>query len=145
MKVFTKCGESKSLDNFGVQSANKDGLMYHCKKCVSEYHKARYSDPRYKDYQRDSSLRASYGISLEEYNLMLDEQGGVCAICKLPERRKHPKTSDPMLLAVDHDHITGQVRALLCSTCNIMLGHAQDDISILTSAIQYLIEWGVKI
>jgi hypothetical protein len=49
-----------------------------------------------------------------------------------------------MMLAVDHDHETGQVRALLCSTCNIMIGHAQDDVSILARAIQYLSEWGVR-
>lgn len=142
MKTCTKCNIKKSVDNYGVQSANKDGLMYYCKSCVSEYHKNRYSDPKYKDYQRNSSLKATYGISLEEYNIMLDVQGGVCAICELPESRKHPKTTDPMLLAVDHDHKTGQVRSLLCSTCNIMLGHAKDDINILAKAIQYLTEWG---
>lgn len=143
-KVCTRCKEEKPLDNFGKQSKNKDGLMYICKSCVSEYHKARYADPKYKDYQRNISLKATYGITLDEYNIMLDEQGGVCAICEQPERRKHPRTSDPMLLAVDHDHNTNQVRALLCSTCNIMLGHAQDDISILAKAIQYLTEWEVR-
>lgn len=143
-KVCTKCKVDKPLSEYGKQSANKDGLMYYCRTCVSEYHKARYNDPKYKDYQRNTSLRATYGITLEEYRIMLDEQGGVCAICKLPERRKHPRTSDPMLLAVDHCHNTNQVRGLLCSTCNIMLGHAQDDIKILAQAIQYLTEWEVK-
>ena len=144
MKRCTKCKVEQPLENYGRQSANRDGLSYHCKTCVSAYGKARYNDPKYKDYQRNTSLRATYGITLDEYNLMLDLQGGVCAICKQPERRKHPRTSDPMLLAVDHCHSTGKVRSLLCSTCNIMLGHAQDDIKILAQAIQYLTEWEVK-
>jgi hypothetical protein len=143
-KTCTKCNIAKPLEEFGKQSANKDGLMYYCKSCIREYHKARYADPKYKDYQRNTSLMATYGITLEDYHIMLDEQGGVCAICGLPERRKHARTDDPMFLAVDHDHNTGQVRALLCSTCNIMLGHAQDDVSILARAIQYLTEWEVK-
>jgi hypothetical protein len=144
MKTCTKCRVEQPLSNFHRQAANKDGLTYYCKTCTGEYHKLRYNDPRYKDYQRNSSLKASYGITLEEYNMMLDEQGGVCAICQMPERRKHPRTDDPMLLAVDHDHVTGQIRGLLCSTCNIMLGHAQDSIATLASAIQYLTEWEVK-
>lgn len=144
MKMCTKCKIEQPLENFGNNKSYPDGLAYYCKSCTSAYHKARYNDPKYKDYQRDSSLRATYGISLEEYRMMLDEQNGVCAICEQPERRKHPKSSDPMLLAVDHDHVTGQIRSLLCATCNFMLGHAQDDVSILAKAIQYLTEWEVK-
>lgn len=144
MKTCTKCGVEQPLENYGVMNASRDGLTYHCKNCVGAYHKARYDDPKYKDYQRNSSLRETYGISLEEYRAMLDAQRGLCAICALPERRRHPRTSDPMMLAVDHDHVTNKVRQLLCSTCNIMIGHAQDDINILAKAIEYLSKWEVK-
>lgn len=89
-KVCIKCGVDKPLSEYGKQSANKDGLYYHCKECVSTYHKARYNDPKYRDYQRVTSLRATFGISLEEYELMLNEQGGVCAICKKEETKIHP-------------------------------------------------------
>lgn len=143
MKRCTKCGVEKPLSEYGRQSANKDGLMYHCKECVRLYHKARYNDPKYRDYQRDSSLRATYGISLEEYNLMLDEQGGVCAICGEEERRLHPKTQEQQMLSVDHCHETNQIRGLLCADCNFMLGNAKDNISTLAKAIQYLASWEV--
>jgi hypothetical protein len=142
-KVCTRCGVDKPLSEYGRQSANKDGLYYHCKECVSAYHKARYNDPKYKDYQRNSSLQATFGISLEKYNLMLDEQGRACAICGREEFRIHPKTGETKALSVDHCHSTGQIRGLLCSDCNFLLGNAKDSISTLASAIQYLSRWEV--
>lgn len=142
-KVCTKCGIDKPLSEYGIQTANKDGLMYYCKECVRAYHKTRYNNPKYRDYQRDSSLRASYGISLEEYKIMLDEQGGVCAICGEVERRRHPKTDEVQMLSVDHCHETNQIRGLLCADCNFMLGNSKDNIETLARAIQYLARWEV--
>lgn len=141
MKTCTKCGLDKPLSEYGRQSANKDGLSYHCKTCVSAYHKARYNDPKYKDYQRDTSLRSKYGISIEEYRLMLDEQGGVCAICGEEERRLHHGSNEQQMLSVDHCHDSNQIRGLLCADCNFMLGNAKDNVAILAKAIQYLAGW----
>jgi hypothetical protein len=59
---------------------------------------------------RASSLKRRYGITPEQYQKMLDRQGGICAICGRP-----PKT---LRLSVDHDHRTGRVRGLLCYQCN---------------------------
>jgi hypothetical protein len=63
---------------------------------------------------RARHLKQAYGISLDEYNTMLSSQAGLCAICGRPPGRRN--------LAVDHDHQTGTVRALLCFSCNIALG-----------------------
>lgn len=89
-------------------------------------------------------LRHHYGISLTEYNRMLAEQNGCCAICHKPEtttRRGKLRT-----LGVDHDHSCcpgsrscGKcIRGLLCSRCNGGLGCFGDDPSLLTTALEYL-------
>lgn len=79
---------------------------------------------------RDAYLRARYGITAEEYDRMLAEQGGVCAICHRPQTGKR--------LAVDHDHSTGAVRKLLCVACNVSLGALGEDVERLMAAISYI-------
>lgn len=59
-------------------------------------------------------------------------QGGKCGICEKPP--PVPGAS----FAVDHNHTTGKVRGVLCASCNAMLGHAKDDITILVRGIRYL-------
>lgn len=70
------------------------------------------------------------GLSPADYQAMLDEQGGVCAICGDPP--------GVQALAVDHDHATGYVRGLLCTNCNHLLGKAKDNRTVLEAAIAYL-------
>lgn len=75
-------------------------------------------------------INNTYGITAEEYQIILDYQGGVCAICQHAKgiRRK---------LAVDHDHATGLVRGALCNTCNrVVIGRYNRQ--SLTRAIEYL-------
>lgn len=83
---------------------------------------------------RGYQLKAKYGITLEDYERMLESQNGVCAICRTlgsqPRRQ---------FLCVDHCHETKKVRGLLCSDCNSMLGYARDQVIILEAAIAYLI------
>jgi hypothetical protein len=81
-------------------------------------------------------LKANFDISLDDYNEMLVSQSGVCAICKQPETKI--RNGLVTMLAVDHDHVTGVIRGLLCHRCNILLGHCNDNVSILASAISYL-------
>jgi len=66
---------------------------------------------------RDANYRNNYGIGLPDYERLLAQQGGRCAICgadKPSAKRQN--------FAVDHDHVTGQVRGLLCIRCNSHLG-----------------------
>lgn len=107
------------------------------------YMKAWYADPlkakakkkkdneRYRNSAREIIL-AKHGITVEEYETMLSSQGGVCAICNGPPRGRWNR------YAVDHDHKTGKVRGLLCSTCNQALGLFRDDMQILQKAKNYL-------
>jgi hypothetical protein len=80
-------------------------------------------------------LKQKFGLSIERFNEMLIEQNGVCAICK-------EKNFGDLRLAVDHDHITKQVRSLLCTACNGMLGLAKDRPGILRLGADYLEKWG---
>lgn len=78
--------------------------------------------------ERARNLQKKYGVSLETYQQMVLAQGGRCAICQEP--------SAP--LCVDHNHATKKVRALLCKSCNLMLGNAKEDQARLARAIEYL-------
>lgn len=89
---------------------------------------------------RDSNIKKNYeGMeSMECYNKMLESQNGLCKICNQPSKQKSNNGKSIKSLAVDHCHITGKVRGLLCGDCNSMLGYAKDSINILKSAIEYL-------
>lgn len=88
------------------------------------------------DYNKNMFLKRRYGISIDRYNEMLAEQGGCCAICAKAERNEI--NGRVLALAIDHDHTTGAVRALLCSACNTALGLFRDDPALLGVAIAYL-------
>ena len=81
------------------------------------------------------NIQRNYGITREEYRTVYFRQGGVCAICKQPER-----TERNMLLAVDHDHVTGHFRGLLCSHCNRAIGLLRDSPKIIEAAARYVKE-----
>ncbi len=85
---------------------------------------------------KERNMKNWYGISLDEYNNLLEKQKGLCAICGKPERAK--RNGILKRLAVDHDHKTGKVRKLLCTSCNTAIGKVNEDISILTNMIEYL-------
>lgn len=84
---------------------------------------------------RESALYRNYGITKAEYDALYKSQGGVCAICKQPE--KVSRRGRPPVLSVDHGHLTGQVRGLLCSDCNIGVRHIEKSDFVIASA-QYL-------
>lgn len=87
---------------------------------------------------KDASLRKTYGIGIEEYKQMQDAQNNKCVICKREETALNPRTKKPRDLAVDHCHVSGEVRGLLCTECNRGLGGFKDDIELLEKAILYL-------
>ena len=86
--------------------------------------------------RRGKHVMRNFGITVEQYQQMLSEQNGVCAICKNPETCKQGGVL--MALAVDHDHATGRVRQLLCRSCNVGLGNYNDDPDLLQTAAEYL-------
>lgn len=75
------------------------------------------------------TIKSRYGVTEEQYNRMAKAQGGVCAICgTVPTKR----------FSIDHNHVTKQVRGLLCNKCNMGLGYFKDSISSLEAAAKYL-------
>jgi hypothetical protein len=80
--------------------------------------------------------RRRYGISEAEYQELLEKQAGVCAICGREEAATY--RGKIKRLAVDHDHETEEIRGLLCSNCNRMIGLAAEDPAVLQNAIRYL-------
>jgi hypothetical protein len=79
-------------------------------------------------WQRKNVFQKVYGISMADYEAMFERQGGACAICK--------RTG--VTLCVDHCHLTGEVRGLLCSQCNSAIGFCSDDPAVLQAAAAYL-------
>jgi len=85
-----------------------------------------------KDKDKNSKLKIKYGITLEQYEVMLEQQKGCCKICKTPQNELKRN------LAVDHCHNTGQIRGLLCHKCNTLIGSAKESKEILLKVIEYL-------
>ena len=99
-------------------------------------YKLKSQDPAYKKRQSLKHRCKTRGITLEQYDAMQDAQGGLCAICGQPERRKHKGVTCE--LSIDHCHNTGEVRALLCDWCNTGIGRFGDNIALIEKAIKYL-------
>lgn len=140
------CKAVKSSVEFFVRSDNGRPGPY-CKPCHAIRATVRYranpehgrlqakrwrqdNPERVSEIHRNSNIRA-YGIEPEDYEALLLAQGGVCAICE-----KICKTGKR--LSIDHDHVSGQVRGLLCSSCNRGIGNLHDDVDLLVRAANYL-------
>lgn len=155
MKTCSRCKKAKEPSEFSKNSRTKSGLHSYCQQCSREKSRewARKNPERHKDnakkWQQDNPDRVAqhafkrrikrYGIEVNQYLLLLNQQGGRCKVCGRPGLG----TS----LVVDHDHkccsdpgksCGACVRGLLCTQCNIMLGMAGDNVEILKSAIKYL-------
>ena len=131
-KKCTVCGKIKEVEGFHKDKSHKGGYYSCCKTCRS------IEQPRKRWYQnnknkvKNGALIRAYGITLDGYNKMFQEQQGCCAICG-----KHQSESG-RAFAVDHCHKSGKIRKLLCLNCNAVLGHVNDDIDLLREMILYV-------
>jgi len=155
-KTCTKCGVKRPLLEFYAHRGTRDGRATYCSPCQ----RAAAADRRAADSSLTklaNDLRArrpgakaeasarnrrwwlrQYGLTGEQYDQLLNEQGGLCAICRRPERNMDARTGDPRRLSVDHCHKTGAVRGLLCGPCNRGLGSFDDDPDNFDRAAAYL-------
>lgn len=119
------CGEVKPAEDFPRNRSRPSGRHCYCKACNNA--RNRESIQRLHGNRRHYHLTARYGIGEDDVRALIEEQGGVCPICRRP---------DPT--HVDHDHRTGRVRAILCGACNAGLGQFKDDPVRIRNAIAYL-------
>lgn len=87
--------------------------------------------------RRRKNLLDWYGLTAEEYDRLFVKQNGRCAICKRTSPGSARARSN-MSFCVDHDHLTGHVRGLLCSPCNRAIGMLKDDPDVLEAAARYI-------
>jgi hypothetical protein len=94
---------------------------------------------RFQATSRAHALK-KYGISVQDYDQLLESQGDVCAVCAGPQPKRKSRTGKLVdaVFCVDHNHVTGEVRGLLCTSCNLVLGNSKDNPGVLRSAIAYL-------
>lgn len=128
--VCVRCKRELPASLFHYERTKVNGLYSWCKECKSKVAKARYD--------RKSKLKAKFGITPEDYEAMLAAQGRVCAICGRAETRMGNGGQRIRDLSVDHCHVTGKVRGLLCAGCNKGLGHFADRPEWLETAAAYL-------
>lgn len=140
-KFCSSCNTNKPSSQFHKQKSGTGGLQNRCKKCQREANDTwRQKNPEQwkttakaweeanKDRRRKQHLKRQYGVTLETYEDLLDQQEGLCAICGHESAK----------LDLDHDHKTGIIRGLLCNPCNQGLGHFKDDPQRLRAAAKYL-------
>lgn len=134
-----KCGTCNNvmpLASFYNSKLSKDGKGNRCKHCDSLARIAwSTKNPiKQKESTRRRNLIFKYGITLEEYDTLLMKQNNKCACC---ETSSNPERN----FSVDHCHITGEVRGLLCSECNRGIGMLGDTAESVKKAYDYLLSW----
>ena len=132
------CGQVKPLTDYHRSAHRADGREYRCKVCENQRRQLRpRRDPR-KFADRSPKQQFMGGLShhlrklitYEEYQALLEQQGGVCALCGGVNPR--------VRLVVDHCHRTNRVRGLLCTGCNVALGRLGDSFEALEKVLAYL-------
>lgn len=117
-KVCPRCKKSQPRSDYQKRAADKEtgfvNIYSTCKSCTKE-----------------KNMLRKYGMTLKQWEEMLEEQNGVCKICF-----ESPNYTSQYY--VDHNHETGKVRGIICARCNFALGHSRDRIDILINMINYL-------
>lgn len=138
-KECSQCKEYKALLEFSPDKNHAFNVTSRCKKCLAINQSAKYDLKVY----RSMHLKRTYGLTVEEYDQMYQEQKGVCACCGQPETTRTGRTKRTELipaLHVDHCHATGAVRGLLCSGCNTALGSLKEDPDRIKALLKYVEE-----
>lgn len=137
VKNCAQCKKTRLIKFFYKAKDTRTGFTRCCKECdlkrLKESHKANPSNQRIRDYKK----RFGDTFTLPMFKQMEKEQNNLCAIC-FREERAHHQSGTLKKLAVDHDHMTGKIRGLLCSACNTAIGKLRDNVEVLKSAINYL-------
>lgn len=139
LKVCSACNKEKPESEFYWTMRRNGEKARHskCQPCRRLQFSLYARTDRGKEVKRNGILRREYGLSATDYDAMLAQQNGACAICERPESKVH-RDGSLCRLAVDHDHDTGMVRGLLCGACNVGIGSFDDCPELLEAAALYL-------
>ena len=134
-KTCRKCKKNKNLKDF-YKIGGKQAHLYrsYCKECTLKIN----STEKAKKTKHAWRIKTRYNLEIEEYNQMFVDCENKCMICGI--HNDDLKRN----LCVDHNHETGEVRGLLCTPCNAVIGYAHEDIDVLYSAIKYLKKFNNK-
>jgi superfamily II helicase len=135
-KTCSKCKQEKDISQFNKNKRNKDGFQYFCKKCKLEQDRKYYVTEKFHLKNLKQRMR-QFGKTIEDYNILFEKQHGCCAICG-----KHQSEFNNRFM-IDHNHITGQIRGLLCRNCNCGIGLFYSDergTELLKKSIKYIEE-----
>lgn len=132
-RVCKKCGGTRrmKLKTGYTQCLDCHNARNRAYQKINRKRRPSYNSEQFKRYARKWKLAKRYGITVEQYNAMLISQNSQCLICGHKHEEKKP-------LHVDHDHRTGQIRALLCHRCNPGLALFDESPDRLESAANYL-------
>jgi hypothetical protein len=162
-KICTKCKQTKEETSFYIdkgkhktickececqrskiwrQNNPKLALLQHAKWIKNNPEKHRKIQRKYnnkwrklnKEKVKNTVLKSTYNITLEEYNKLLYKQNNCCNICGINQNMLNKR------LFVDHNHLTNEIRGLLCPKCNTGIGQFNDSIDLLNKAIDYLLK-----
>ena len=137
MRICVQCQQNKSVDEFGIDKNNKanGGRKYACKECTNAKRRGKNQIDN-----RRYHLSSKYGITPEKYDEMYLQQNGLCRVCEQSGevRSGGKRAKNSIDLFVDHDHIDGTVRGLLCHKCNVAIGLLYDDPILMERAAQYV-------
>lgn len=124
-KQCAKCGETKAVEHFSMSKSDISGYKRRCKECVSRC----LTSYNWRNSPKRSLINKlrGYGMTIPDYEAMLDSQGLKCACCGVNLER-------PM---IDHNHDTGFVRAIICNRCNVWLAPLENR-EFMTIASRYL-------
>lgn len=144
-KQCGRCGSLKPASDFDSSAKTKDGLKSKCIRCVDDLWELRRAKHNYKTEHKEyyvnpqekallDTYKRQYGLDIDDYYSLLEFQDGECAIC-----RRKPEPGGRRF-SIDHDHITGMVRGILCAGCNSFLGYVKDNQDQIRTFLLYLNE-----
>ena len=131
LKDKCKFGHSLSSPNLYISPKNVRQCIQCRRRRKKKFHEENKNKESFKLLQRRQDLK-KYGISPSDYELLFEQQNGKCKICEAHQSELH------LRLAVDHNHKTGKIRSLLCSSCNTALGLLKDSSVLAYSLYIYL-------
>lgn len=144
VRKCSKCKKEKDIEDFHKRASLKSSWCKDCRHQYYEMHKDtclqkakewyKQNKKKHSETARKSHLMRKFGMTVDQYNEIFLKQNSKCYICHVN------KPGGNGYWHLDHNHITNQVRKILCHNCNMLVGHSKENVAILHKTILYLQE-----